>query len=1351
MPALSGSEKTPPLKALAWPAITLRSLALFVILFQFRFIAGDLADTAVFTATLLCAFITPCVLAIKNIPALPACAALALAPWAARLIAAVPGLLVNSLSGPLLNPAESPVASAGISAVLDGLILNLDRNNFAALPFYYWAAFSTCFSLRSRRFLRADITAGIVLLLGFFCAARVRDIGLYRWPVVTTGVFAALGFIQLSALVFSSPEYRPRRGESLSAVAVLFLITLWGGILFLKSYRERLADQGGGLLEPGLFSFDFSRFIKLESEISMNDDLVLIVKKDPGGSLFLRRYILSGYSKKQGFYQLEDPDEREHPRRLPSRPVSLERIEAGEEYGLTRLTSQEYYLVNLDSSAFIGMNRPVSIRPFESRDSSSFSSVYSVQSRISNALPFELMDAAGAPVPENLGLSREEYRIYTEYGGDERLRLYAEEISRGITGYWDRAQSIYEWLKYGDYRYSLKPGIAPDGDQLGYFLFTAKKGYCSYYAFSFALLLRSLGIPARIGAGFFIDPEAGAFDYYPVRSDMAHTWVEVWFPGYGWIEYDPTTENLAEGEEFGFSSGASPELFERLIKEILENRSGFRVREGGGEDAGPGVPGSLVRGAGGFFRAWRPLLLILLTGGLWFLIRCGPSAAWVFAPKPRGKAALLWPRGIRLLRLAGYRRPAALGEAEWARETERLIAGIYPLYQGRAAARFAPDFGPEDLAALLKTYRSFTAAWRKAVSPGRRLLAWVFPPAALILGPGVPGKGRGPGSAGILLLLAIPFLVPGDRAWPQDTSRDNPAIASDALFDSAQKAEEAELWERAVELYNQGIRQYSGDIRFPWALGTLYNNRGLYSLAWEACLKAEKLAPWDPDILYRLSRIAAYLNMDKISAEYLEKLLQVTPDDRDAVSSLGWIYFKLHRLAEGERLLTGAIERFGKNPDYAMTLGTINTGMFRYEEGKKWYLEAIDSAETRQDPYSLAVANYNLSILETRFYRFAPAFRRTNASLDAQDRPPGRLARGGLYLRQLDFRQALRDCRAAYEKDTSPLSRLSLARIYQVSGLLGEARLYAEDCLRSQDLSWMVNYGTDPVRYRRDIHEILYKTYEGLENTEKLLPRGGISGGARSFLNRVSYGFNAAVHRHLFRKYSLAAADSYGEKDPDALTQYYYAFSSYPYRARKYLRKAAELETGLIAGSLPFYLHGEGKLLGDTALLRRALGNPAGEAPGFDPRWERDMIAETCAELAKLSRGTERAGWAETLYALNRGGLRQRGLSLPVNLRISSGETGPDRRLASRLEGALKKAGLENTGKGPAGKGGNARFTLALEPVKDEGPRPVLCELYDTWGELPVLRLNITLASLSGKDTAAFARELGDGVFGFSP
>jgi hypothetical protein len=131
-----------------------------------------------------------------------------------------------------------------------------------------------------------------------------------------------------------------------------------------------------------------------------------------------------------------------------------------------------------------------------------------------------------------------------------------------------------------------------------------------------ALILRSLGIPARVAAGFFIDPSTNTFDYYPVRSDMAHAWVEAPFPGYGWIEYDPTTDQLAEGEEFRFSAGVDQDLFERLMREILENHSRLRPKEGAENPDSVLGFSSLARRAGAFLKVYWPFLLILFLAVL---------------------------------------------------------------------------------------------------------------------------------------------------------------------------------------------------------------------------------------------------------------------------------------------------------------------------------------------------------------------------------------------------------------------------------------------------------------------------------------------------------------------------------------------------------------------------------------------------------------------------------------------------------------------------------------------------------------------------------------------------------------
>ena len=677
-------------------ALILRSLALFAVLYQFRLIAKDMADTPVFAAALCAAFAAAAFLSApgaggKKTGPLAALLVIGLVPWVTRAFIALPRFFSSGRAG-------------AITAALDSLLLNLDRNNFVSLFPFYWAAATSWFAIRSRKFLRAAVIADVVLLLVLFSIVRTADIEMYRWPVVMIAFFAGIVFLQALALLFSPPpETGLRTTEAVAAVAVLLALIVAGGTIFLKPLREQAVEQGGGLLEPKLFSFDFSQFLRLDSEISMNDDLILIVRKDSDDDhILLRRSVLSGYSRKQGFYRIEQLDERTHPQRLPDRPMVLAGRSPrgqGETPGgasavkAARPLNQEYFLVNFDAAAFIGINDPAAVIPYESWDASSFSSAYAVESMVSDAGFTELSRAVAEwPGAAELGLDADEFGVYTDYGGDERIRAYAEEITRGLDRYGDKVRMIHNWLKYGEYRYSLKPGIAPDGDQLAWFLFQSKKGYCSYYAFAMALLLRSLGIPARVAAGFFIDYNTNTFNYFPVRSDMAHAWVEVPYPGYGWIEYDPTSENLAEGEEFRFSGGMDADLFERLMREILENRSRLRAREKPDQASGSSNAGSLARSA----------------AALCVYIRCGFLFASLLRRDKRGRAICLWRHAKRRLSLAGLVRPPLVSESEWALENEKRITGIYALYQGAAAARFAPVFSDSQFSAYCRSYGDFS-------------------------------------------------------------------------------------------------------------------------------------------------------------------------------------------------------------------------------------------------------------------------------------------------------------------------------------------------------------------------------------------------------------------------------------------------------------------------------------------------------------------------------------------------------------------------------------------------------------------------------------------------------------------
>ena len=273
-----------------------------------------------------------------------------------------------------------------------------------------------------------------------------------------------------------------------------------------------------------------------------------------------------GYPEAPGL-TVEDPLVGESPRHWDSGRVyeNRERLE------------QEYYLVNFDAGAFLGLNHPVGVIPYTNWDSSSFSRIYAVESDVSRTWGWELMDdEALDPAAENSGEASNFLEYYSRWNEDETLKDLAVHITLGKHGYYARVKAVEEYLQ-NEYYYSLEPGSAPDGNQLNYFLFDAKKGYCSYSAFAMTMLCRSLGIPARVVLGFWVPGNSEVLNFYPVRADQAHAWVEVYFPRFGWMEFDPTSTIPAPGEEYPFTS-PSPDELEGYLKEILENRDSLEVQ-----------------------------------------------------------------------------------------------------------------------------------------------------------------------------------------------------------------------------------------------------------------------------------------------------------------------------------------------------------------------------------------------------------------------------------------------------------------------------------------------------------------------------------------------------------------------------------------------------------------------------------------------------------------------------------------------------------------------------------------------------------------------------------------------------
>lgn len=122
---------------------------------------------------------------------------------------------------------------------------------------------------------------------------------------------------------------------------------------------------------------------------------------------------------------------------------------------------------------------------------------------------------------------------------DPRISQLARQITASARNNYDRAALLERYLMTS-FGYTLQLPRATPQDPLADFLFVRKRGHCEYFASSMAIMLRTLGIPSRLVNGFRTTEFNDLTSNYVVRASSAHSWVEAYFPGYGWISFDPT-------------------------------------------------------------------------------------------------------------------------------------------------------------------------------------------------------------------------------------------------------------------------------------------------------------------------------------------------------------------------------------------------------------------------------------------------------------------------------------------------------------------------------------------------------------------------------------------------------------------------------------------------------------------------------------------------------------------------------------------------------------------------------------------------------------------------------------------
>ena len=160
---------------------------------------------------------------------------------------------------------------------------------------------------------------------------------------------------------------------------------------------------------------------------------------------------------------------------------------------------------------------------------------YQVTSAVSLAGPTELRNAT-----TNYPAWVSERYLQLPVDLPNRIRDLASTITRGLDNPYEKAIAVEDYLRT-NYRYNLKITPPPfNADGVDHFLFTLGEGYSEYFASAMAIMLRTLDVPARLAVGYTTGDQVEEKPIFAVRDSHSHAWLEIYFPKYGWIPFEPT-------------------------------------------------------------------------------------------------------------------------------------------------------------------------------------------------------------------------------------------------------------------------------------------------------------------------------------------------------------------------------------------------------------------------------------------------------------------------------------------------------------------------------------------------------------------------------------------------------------------------------------------------------------------------------------------------------------------------------------------------------------------------------------------------------------------------------------------
>lgn len=450
-------------------------------------------------------------------------------------------------------------------------IATLDEVRFPLAELFLWVQVLHGFDLPARKDLNFSLGASLTLMAVAASLSQDMRFGLFALVYLVLMILAMV-LAHRSELAEGTTAHMElkdtaqtrQRGPLWDAGRAALATSLAAALVFLLVPQPTSARQfslpfsfgngvgigsGGGIANPGFSDgvtgrssgpayYGFADRLDLRVRGDLSDELVMRVRASAPA---MWRGIV--FEKYDGVSWTGDEDDVENmegasPYYYPPEMRSL---------GPRSTITQTFYIEAEQPSAIFAAGQPdvvwydggVGVDRLGALRTDSTLSVGTVYSVVSTrgAAPADMLRATGHEpnVPEPV-----KRYLQLPPGVPKRVYDLAKEITAGATNDYDRVKAIESYLA-DNYEYSLDSPVPEEGrDAVDHFLFDAEVGFCEQFASATAVMLRSLGIPTRVVAGYTPGSRNAFTGYYEVKNSDAHTWVEAWFPAFGWYEFDPT-------------------------------------------------------------------------------------------------------------------------------------------------------------------------------------------------------------------------------------------------------------------------------------------------------------------------------------------------------------------------------------------------------------------------------------------------------------------------------------------------------------------------------------------------------------------------------------------------------------------------------------------------------------------------------------------------------------------------------------------------------------------------------------------------------------------------------------------